>query len=97
MKYTELEDYYPAEIKYSKFTVVPDEQPDPAYNTVCRRFSGRLTKARYKAVSRFCRMNTWRRHCSHEWDCCGCLFAQRMSFTYRHNQISIFIHQSRNY
>ena len=66
-------------------------------DTLVRRFSGRLTKARYKAINRYCRRHTWRQNCSHEWDCCGCTFAEYLHFEYKQNQVSVFMTIHRNY
>lgn len=76
-----------------------DRDGEPSEDTSVRRFTGRMTKGRWKAIRRWCRTHSWRRegHCHHDYDCCGCLFATHVWFTYKHNQVSVFITQHRNY
>lgn len=64
-----------------------------------RCFSGKLTKERYKTLHSLCRIYSRRPRyrCGHEWDCCGCLCGQNMSFTYKKNQVVISFSQSFNY
>lgn len=62
-----------------------------------REFSGRITARRWKIISSFCRKHCWRVRCGHEYDCCGCLFAQDVNFTYKQNQVVITITQHFNY
>jgi hypothetical protein len=59
---------------------VATEDADIDYRTCQRTFSGRMTRARYKLIHRYCRRNSFSTHCGHEWDCCGCLCRQRLSF-----------------
>lgn len=68
-----------------------------SYVTVVRRFSGRMTELRWKIIDRYCRKNSWHQSCGHEWDCCGCCFAERFEFEYKHNQVSVFKTSSFNY
>lgn len=58
---------------------------------------GRMTKLRYKILSRYVRKNSWREHCGHEWDCCGCMFAERLSLDYIGGIWKIIRGQSFNY
>lgn len=38
-----------------------------------RRIKGRITKARYRAIARWARVNSFRsKRCYHDYDCCGC-------------------------
>jgi len=69
------------------------------YNQYQRVFTGRMTKARWEIIHRFCRMHTFNPEyrCGHEWDCCGCFCGQRMSFKYSRNQTVITFTQSFNY
>lgn len=69
------------------------------YRQYQRIFTGRMTKARWQIIDRFCRMHTWspEYRCGHDWDCCGCFCGQRMSFKYSHNQVVISFTQSFNY
>lgn len=67
------------------------------YQIFERHFSGRLTKSRYKALDSYCRRNTRHWRCHHEHDCCGCLCSQRISFSYKHNQVIISLSQGYNY
>lgn len=78
-----------------KFTEL--ERSDYDYRIFERTFTGKMTKYRYKKLDRFCRRNSWRSHCHHEYDCCGCQCAQNMSLTYSKNQISIILSMSFNY
>ena len=82
--------------KYPKWQIQDDQEGMDTVTEECR-FSGRLTKARYKALSRYCRANSWRSHCHHDYDCCGCVFMVSMSFTYQHNQVIIYRTTHRNY
>ena len=70
---------------------------DYDYKIYSRSFSGKMTKKRYKQLYHFCRLNSYSQHCHHEWDCCGCLHNQTLSFTYKHNQAIITLTQSFNY
>jgi len=75
----------------------PAEGSDFDYKIYERHFSGKLTKCRYKILDSFCRKNSFHTHCGHEWDCCGCLCGQSMSFEYKHNQVTVTLTQSFNY
>lgn len=70
---------------------------DCDYHIYERYISGRMTKGRWKALDRYCRRNTYRMHCHHDHDCCGCMCSQRVSFTYEHNQVIISLAQHYNY
>ncbi len=54
-----------------------------------RQFSGRMTKLRWKIISRYVRKMYWRESCNHEWDCCGCVFMEYGNFSYSKNQVTI--------
>lgn len=82
-------------LNFKKFKQTQDSEMD--YRISERIISGRLTKCRYKLIDRFCRKNSFRTHCGHEWDCCGCLCDQTMSFEYKHNAVIIKVKQSFNY
>jgi len=62
-----------------------------------RTFSGRLTKARYKLIKRYCSKHTKNYQCGHVHDCCGCMYSQHMTFTYKQNQVSIIVTRYYNY
>ncbi len=62
-----------------------------------RKFSGRLTRKRYKLLDSLTRKRSYRENCGHEWDCCGCVFAVCYSFVYRNNQVIVRMVQFRNY
>lgn len=64
---------------------------------VSREFSGRMTKQRYKLLSRFCRINSFYSRCCCEHDCCGHLVNQRMEFNYKHNLVTVTITRNYNY
>jgi hypothetical protein len=78
-----------------KFVATDESDYDRAIAT--RSFSGRLTKGRYKAIASYCRKNSFRSRCSHEYDCCGCMYAQNLSFEYKHNQVTVTLIQHHNY
>lgn len=83
------------DIKLSKFQATDNSDYD--HRIMERCFSGRMTKARYKALRRICRSHSFSTHCHHEWDCCGCFCGQQLSFTYKKNQVVITLTQSFNY
>jgi hypothetical protein len=58
---------------------------------------GRMTKLRYKILSRYTRKKSWREGCGHEWDCCGCMFAERMGLDYVDGKWKLILGQSFNY
>jgi hypothetical protein len=58
---------------------------------------GRMTKLRYKIINRYARKNSWREHCGHEWDCCGCMFARGMELEYKNNKWVLEMSESFNY
>jgi hypothetical protein len=70
---------------------------DMDYTISKRIFSGKITKNRYKILDRFCRKNSFRTNCGHEWDCCGCMCSQYMEFEYKNNQVILILHNSFNY
>jgi len=84
-------------MKYAKFKEVAGSEYD--YRLYERILIGRLTKERYKAIDRYCRMYyiEVQHHCGHEWDCCGCFCGQSLSFTHKYNQTIITLSQSFNY
>lgn len=82
--------------RMKKFVRSADSEMD--YMIYQREFSGRLTPARYKQLDRYCRRNSFRPgRCGHQWDCCGCLVSQFMSFTYNHNQVVVTLVRIFNY
>jgi hypothetical protein len=58
---------------------------------------GRMTKLRYKILSRYARKKSWRESCGHEWDCCGCMFSEGMSLSYIDGKWKLILGQSFNY
>lgn len=70
---------------------------DCDYHIYERYFSGRMTKARYKALDGYCRRNTFRMHCHHDHDCCGCMTSQRVTFSYSRNCVVVSLSQHYNY
>jgi hypothetical protein len=90
------EDYINTDIKHcEKFKDISNSNFE--YSTLIRVFTGRITKRRYKLIDSYCRNKSYSTHCSHEWDCCGCLHNQSVSFSYSFNQVKIKITQSFNY
>lgn len=83
--------------KMDKFVQLDNSDYD--YCNYERTFSGRMTKARYKILDRFCRIRSRspRYRCGHEHDCCGCLCGQRMELTYSQGQVKIILSHSFNY
>jgi hypothetical protein len=81
----------------SKFKPRQDSEFDRAIYE--RTFSGRLTKKRYKAISRWCRIASMRPYyrCGHDYDCCGCMCGQYAEFDYNRNQVTVTLVQSFNY
>jgi len=57
---------------------------------------GKVTKNRYKILSSYLRRKSYRQHCGHEWDCCGCVFAVSFSLQATNNQFTIQMVESRN-
>lgn len=83
---------------YNKFQ--PDRgECDIDREVFTREFSGRLTRERYKRIDRFCRAASrpLKYRCGHDYDCCGCVFAMSMSFTYKQNLVVIRVIYYRNY
>lgn len=78
-----------------RFIVSDASDMDTAIHT--REFSGRMTKARWKLIDRYCRTMTWITRCHHDWDCCGCNFAQSVGFTYEFNLVRITVYNEFNY
>jgi hypothetical protein len=84
--------------KTSKWVEIVNEN-EPSFETLSlvRKFSGRMTKARYKILSRYCRKMIYRQRCGHDYDCCGCVFAEYYEFDYKQNQVIIYHSIHRNY
>lgn len=76
-----------------------DELSDFDRTVYVREFSGRMTKERYKKLSHICRYYSQppKYRCGHDYDCCGCLCGQYMTFTYKYNQVVITLVQDFNY
>ena len=70
---------------------------DIDYRTYEYPIEGRMTRLRYKILSRYTRKKSWREDCGHEWDCCGCMFAERMSLSYVSGNWKLILGQSFNY
>lgn len=69
-----------------------------------RLITGRLTKKRYKLIKRSLRARNRafdedysHGRCGHDYDCCGCVFAEKYSMRVVGNKIVIIHFQSRNY
>lgn len=75
---------------------ITNENDYPDTEVYQRKFSGRLTKKRYKILDIYTRKNSWRQRCHHEHDCCGCIFKQSMYFQYAQNQVTITMQLHRN-
>lgn len=77
-----------------KFNYVDGDESSSVYE---RKFSGRLTKKRYKFLDSLTRRISYRENCGCEHDCCGCLFAVYYSFAYINNEVIVKMVQCRNY
>lgn len=84
---------------YSKGRFEHHNDSDMDREHYTRSFSGKMTKERYKKLSSFCRFHSrpFRYRCGHEWDCCGCIFAVDMYFTYKYNCVTVHLIHHRNY
>jgi hypothetical protein len=78
----------------TKFTLIDGDMDYRVYEHV---IDGRMTKSRYKIINRYARKSSWREHCGHEWDCCGCMFARRMELKYKNNKWILGMVESFNY
>lgn len=73
-------------------------EADIDYNVSERILIGRLTKLRYNALDRYCRASTFRAgNCGHEYDCCGCLSSQSLTFEHKHNRTVLTLSLTFNY
>lgn len=70
---------------------------DMDYRVYEHRIEGRMTKSRYKILSRYVRVKSWREGCGHEWDCCGCMFAENLKLNYVGGVWKLILTQSFNY
>lgn len=82
-------------INYQRFIELPKSEYD--YRQYKRVFSGRMTKGRWKIISRFCRMHSYRIQVYSDYDCTGQLCGKDMEFTYKYNQIVIRLNMSYDY
>lgn len=82
---------YARSIKYHKFTQT--ELTNDSIKSE-RTFSGRLTKGRYKALSQFCRLHSYRIPVQSDYDCTGQLTGHYMTFKYCKNQIVVTLYQT---
>jgi hypothetical protein len=85
------------ELKFKNFTILEVEESDSSTDAFIRVITGRMTKNRYKSISRMCRNNSYSRHCGCEHDCCGCLCDQHMSFTYKNGVTTLILSRGYNY
>jgi hypothetical protein len=76
---------------------------DIDFKEVVRCINKPLNKKNYKLLDRYCRKNTYRSHCGHEWDCCGCVSSVTTWMTYQNTnkygapQIAIYQRVNFNY
>ena len=78
----------------TKFILIDGDMDYSVYEHV---ISGRMTKLRYQIINRYARKNSWRKHCGHEWDCCGCMYARSMELEYKDNKWILGMSESFNY
>ena len=81
-------------MKAREFTLIDG---DFDYRRYEKAIDGRMTKLRYKIISRYARKKSWREHCGHEWDCCGCMFAESYNLSYTNGIWKLTVGQSFNY
>jgi len=78
-----------------KFKII---EADIDYKMSERILTGRLTKLRYKVLDRYCRQRTFRAgNCGHDYDCCGCLSSQSLTFEHKHNRTVLTLSITFNY
>jgi len=78
----------------TKFTLIDGDMDYSVYEHV---ISGRMTKLRYQIINRYARKKSWRESCGHEWDCCGCMYAQGMKLEYKDNKWVLYKSEHFNY
>ena len=85
-------------INFNKFTGTdPSDMDTRSAERVIKNVVGRLTKRRCQRIDEICKENTFFTPCGHEWDCCGCLCSQRMSWKFDKGNIIISVTQHFNY
>lgn len=90
---TIMEDYVYRRVK--RFELAHSEPDEAVY---VRSFSGRMTRLRWKILTRYVRVNTMKSGwCGHERDCCGCLTSTHASFEHKFNRTTITFRLSFNY
>lgn len=70
---------------------------DIDYRVYSRVFAGRMTKGRWKILDSYCRKYSYTSHCHHEYDCCGCLHSQSLTFSYTRYQVVVTLIHHFNY
>jgi hypothetical protein len=78
----------------TKFTLIDGDMDYSVYEHV---ISGRMTKLRYQIINRYARKKRWHESCGHEWDCCGCMYAQGMKLEYKDNKWILYKSEHFNY
>lgn len=84
-----------AGMNYKPFRELPDSTHD--YRRFERSFSGRMTKQRWKIISRFCRRQTYTIPVYSDYDCTGQCCGQSMQFEYKLNQVVVRLNMSYDY
>lgn len=77
----------PHNINYSRFKPSNESDYDSAISY--RRFSGRMTKLRWKILSRFCRAHSRRIPVYSDYDCTGQRCGEYFEFEYQQHQVII--------
>ncbi len=72
--------------KEPKYKLIYSELDNCLYE---RTFIGRMTKQRYKLISRYCRKQTKEFNCGCSYDCCGHMYSQRVSFEFKYNMLTV--------
>jgi len=76
----------PSNINYNRFKPNGGDYDEAVF---CRSFSGRITKARYKILYRFCRANSGGIPIYSDYDCTGRVCGRYFEFEYKHNRVTV--------
>lgn len=84
----------PLPLNYQRFTLL---EGDMDYRTYERVITGRITKSRWKIISKLARRLSNSFHCGCPHDCCGCLSSQYIDVNYQNGETRLTLTQSFNY
>jgi len=74
-----------------------NQVPNADMETLVREFTGKLTPRRNEILNEICKRMSFNTNCGHSYDCCGCLCSQTATFSYKHNQVSLYVTKYYNY